>query len=235
MARDPGGPLRPLTTKRQQWRGIVDRREAHGNRALGSSDPAGCSLQRCPKSPSRGCRKATQGTPQGSRRAPKEPSSRPGRVCWGRRTTGPRVAERRPRTRRTLRLAPCPARETARARKPSTKSNMRCQCESDTPTERRRGIAEFQAVARDLLGDSVARGRAAPQTPEEAEDSLFRFAESILSLACPDPTACNNEHCRRQRICRHFARVRASGPPARARIRGARPVRRPAAMRFGCS
>ncbi len=36
-----------------------DRRKAHGR------PPAGCSLQRCPKSPPRGCRKATQGTPPG--------------------------------------------------------------------------------------------------------------------------------------------------------------------------
>ena len=86
-------------------------------------------------------------------------------------------------------------------------------------------MAEFQAVARDLLGDSVARRRAAPQTPEEAEDSLFRFAESILSLACPDPTACTNEYCRRQRICRHFARVRAK----RASGQSAHPRRTPGA------
>ena len=42
------------------------------------------------------------GDPSRSQRAlARGPSSRPGRVCWGRRTTGPRVAERRPRTRRT--------------------------------------------------------------------------------------------------------------------------------------
>ena len=54
----------------------------------------GCSLQRCPKSPSRGCRKATQGTPKVPVGSHKEPSSRPGRVCWGRRSTGPRVADK---------------------------------------------------------------------------------------------------------------------------------------------
>ena len=49
--------------------------------------------------------------------SPREPSSRPGRVCWGRRSTGPRVAERRPRTRRTFRRPKRPARDgTARAR-----------------------------------------------------------------------------------------------------------------------
>jgi hypothetical protein len=70
-------------------------------------------------------------------------------------------------------------------------------------------MAEFQAVARDLLGDSPARGPAPPQTPEQAEEGRFRFAEQILSLACPDPRACTNEHCRRHRMCRHFERVRA--------------------------
>ena len=77
-----------------------DRREAHGPLAAHPSEPAGCSLQRCPKSPQRGCRKATQGTPKVPEGPHQGPSSRPGRVCWGRRTTGPRVAERRPRTRR---------------------------------------------------------------------------------------------------------------------------------------
>jgi hypothetical protein len=81
-------------------------------------------------------------------------------------------------------------------------------------------MAEFQVLARDLLGNSLARGPAAAPTPEEAEANRFHFAESILSLACPDPTACTNEHCRRQRICRHFARVhakRASGQSAHPR------------------
>ena len=81
-------------------------------------------------------------------------------------------------------------------------------------------MAEFQAVTKDHLGESLARRPAAPQTPQEAEDSRFRFAESILSLACPDPRACTNERCRRNRLCRHFERVhakRASGQSAHPR------------------
>ena len=81
-------------------------------------------------------------------------------------------------------------------------------------------MAEFQAVTKEHLGDRLASGPATPRTPEEAEDARFRFAEFILSLACPDPTACSNQHCRRHRACRHFARVhakRASGQSAHPR------------------
>jgi hypothetical protein len=48
----------------------------------------------------------------------------------------------------------------------------------------------------------------------------FAFAEFILSLACPDPRACPDRHCRRDRLCSHFARVhakRASGQSSHPR------------------
>lgn len=75
-------------------------------------------------------------------------------------------------------------------------------------------IAEFQAVVKEELGDSLPNTPTAPKTRKEAEESRFRFAEYMLSLACPDPRACTDQNCRRHRLCRHFERVhakRASG------------------------
>ena len=86
-------------------------------------------------------------------------------------------------------------------------------------------MAEFQAVVREELGDAPAYASSTAATPEEAEDSRFRFAEFILSLACPDPRACTDQRCRRDVICRHFERVRAK----RASGRSSHPRRTPGA------
>jgi hypothetical protein len=70
-------------------------------------------------------------------------------------------------------------------------------------------IAEFQAVVREELGDGPSDAPMTPRTPQEEEESRFRFAEFMLSLACPDPRACTDHRCRRNVACRHFERVQA--------------------------
>ena len=70
-------------------------------------------------------------------------------------------------------------------------------------------MAEFQAVVREELGESLARENTTPRTPEQREDSLFHFAEFMLSLACPNPRDCTDQRCRRDVVCRHYARVQA--------------------------
>lgn len=62
-------------------------------------------------------------------------------------------------------------------------------------------------------------------TPEEREELRFRLAKLVLSLACPDPRACNDPHCRRSVLCRHFARVEAK----RASGKASHPMRTPGA------
>ena len=86
-------------------------------------------------------------------------------------------------------------------------------------------MADFQAVIREELGDDFGGKGGTAATPEEAEESRFRLAEFILSLACPDPRACTDQHCRRNVICRHFERVRAK----RASGRSSHPRRTPGA------
>jgi hypothetical protein len=81
-------------------------------------------------------------------------------------------------------------------------------------------MSEFQAALREARGDSPPDAAMSPATPEEREEGLFRFAELVLSLACPDPRACSHPHCRRDVRCRHFARIeakRASGKATNAR------------------
>jgi hypothetical protein len=70
-------------------------------------------------------------------------------------------------------------------------------------------VAEFQMIFRDELGNDVLRAEATPLTPAEREDSLFRLAEHLLSLACPDPRACADRRCQRNSVCRHTAVVKA--------------------------
>jgi hypothetical protein len=77
-------------------------------------------------------------------------------------------------------------------------------------------MSEFQAALREALGDSPPDAAARPWTPEEREEGLFRFAEVVLSLACPDPRACSHPHCRRMVRCRHFARVEAKRTSGKA-------------------
>ena len=102
-ARDPGGPGRPVAASRQQWwrsrcpskDSRLDPRSSSGG---GAGEPKIGPGQKSPPT------RAPHGDPGDlprSRGALKGLSRRPGRVSWGRRTTGPRVAERRLRTRRT--------------------------------------------------------------------------------------------------------------------------------------
>ncbi len=72
-------------------------------------------------------------------------------------------------------------------------------------------MADFQAITREVLGDtSFSAGDSAPAaTPEQMEESRFRLAEFMLSLACPDPRMCGDQRCQRGRLCRHFAHVQA--------------------------
>jgi hypothetical protein len=79
-------------------------------------------------------------------------------------------------------------------------------------------IADLQAVVREELGDDPpTRGPTKrpikppepPRTPKEKEEELFRFAEFMVTLACPDPKLCADQTCRRNATCRHLARVRA--------------------------
>jgi hypothetical protein len=88
-----------------------------------------------------------------------------------------------------------------------TKENM------NTPTRQLTvddAMARFRALLREEVGDDPADNTPTrSMTPEEREASLFRIAEVLLSLACPDPKACSHPQCRRNAVCRHFARVRA--------------------------
>jgi hypothetical protein len=70
-------------------------------------------------------------------------------------------------------------------------------------------MAEFQAVVREELGDSVAHSTGSLPTPEQAEANRFKLAEYMLQLACPDPRSCTDRRCRRNALCRHFAYVRS--------------------------
>ena len=68
---------------------------------------------------------------------------------------------------------------------------------------------KFQIMLREALGGNPPDAATRPETPEEREERLFRFAEAVLGLACPDPRACSDPHCRRNVCCRHFARIGA--------------------------
>jgi hypothetical protein len=81
MARDPGGPLRPFPAKRQQCRGVGDRRKAHGRPSLrcltSRSTPSGKPQLRsgAQNRRQRGCREANPGDPI---RSPGSPGVRSG-------------------------------------------------------------------------------------------------------------------------------------------------------------
>jgi hypothetical protein len=68
-------------------------------------------------------------------------------------------------------------------------------------------MAEFMHAMSDLYGDSPP-APGTPPSPAEKEADLFDLAERLLHLACPDPGACTDPRCRRDRLCRHFAFVR---------------------------
>ena len=69
-------------------------------------------------------------------------------------------------------------------------------------------MAAFMRAMSDRYGDGPpALGTPLP-SPAEKEANLFCIAEDLLRLACPEPGACMDVRCRRDRLCRHFAFVR---------------------------
>ena len=68
-------------------------------------------------------------------------------------------------------------------------------------------MAEFMRTMSDRYGDSPPAPDP-PPSPAEREANLFCIAERLLRLACPNPEACTDPRCRRDRLCRHFAFVR---------------------------
>jgi hypothetical protein len=69
-------------------------------------------------------------------------------------------------------------------------------------------VSAFIASLKQRLG-TEGDGPCGSETPEEAEDRRFRFAEDVLRAACPDPRFCTHHRCKRTRLCRHFADLRA--------------------------
>jgi hypothetical protein len=93
-------------------------------------------------------------------------------------------------------------------------------------------VAEFYRILEEELGPPTATPShaGAAETPAEAEARYFRLAASLLRLACPDPTRCTDQRCRRSRLCRHFADLRARqqgrpGQPPTRRSPGAAALR----------
>jgi hypothetical protein len=71
-------------------------------------------------------------------------------------------------------------------------------------------MAAFSAGMEQHIGNGPdARCSYSPATPKEMEAQRFQFAEKVLRAACPDPRLCTNHRCRRNRLCRHFADLRA--------------------------
>jgi hypothetical protein len=103
MARNPGGSLRPLPPRRQQWRlcAATALRAQGVNADAGQPDAAGRqSIATVPKIAARGCRKAAQEPEPGSREPDGAPRKTPPGLP-GRRGNRPRAPQRHPRTRRT--------------------------------------------------------------------------------------------------------------------------------------
>jgi hypothetical protein len=69
-------------------------------------------------------------------------------------------------------------------------------------------MAVFSTEMSARFGDGP-EPQSSPLTPQEAEAKRFRFAETVLRAVCPDPTLCSHHHCKRSRLCRHFADLRA--------------------------
>ena len=71
-------------------------------------------------------------------------------------------------------------------------------------------VAEFMAGMQQRLGSAPAESYSyGAETLEQAEARRFNFAEEVLRVACPDPRLCTHHRCRRNRLCRHFADLRA--------------------------
>jgi hypothetical protein len=69
-------------------------------------------------------------------------------------------------------------------------------------------VSEFGAMVQDVLGDAPPDGWAPPETPQEAETRHFLLAQHLIGLACPAASACGDQRCRRDAMCRHLAHVR---------------------------
>ena len=69
-------------------------------------------------------------------------------------------------------------------------------------------VDQFFSILREQWG-SEPSGNCGPETPAEHEVRLFGCAEEVLRLLCPDPRGCNDRHCRRLSLCRHFADLHA--------------------------
>jgi hypothetical protein len=71
-------------------------------------------------------------------------------------------------------------------------------------------VAEFMTTIKLHLGSAPHEcSRPSAETPEQAEARRFKLAETLLRAACPDPRLCTHHRCRRDRLCRHFADLRA--------------------------
>jgi len=73
-------------------------------------------------------------------------------------------------------------------------------------------VAEFMKGAQEHLASlpPATEARAVPSaTFETADAQRFRIAEKLLSGMCPDPGACSDRRCRRDRLCRHIVDLRA--------------------------
>jgi hypothetical protein len=68
-------------------------------------------------------------------------------------------------------------------------------------------VAEFTTMIDEVLGKAPLGG-ATPETPQEAETREFLLAQHLIGLACPQPSSCRDQRCRREAICRHMATVR---------------------------
>jgi hypothetical protein len=93
--------------------------------------------------------------------------------------------------------------------------------ETSRPLTVDEAVAEFTAMVDDVLGDVLPGGAATPETPQEADTRHFLLAQHLIGLACPRPSACRDQRCRRDASCRHLAyvqsrwRARRSGHPRR--------------------
>jgi hypothetical protein len=93
-------------------------------------------------------------------------------------------------------------------------------------------MAGFSQLANSLprLPDAEPAHGRRPPTFAEAEAQLFSFAEGLLTATCPAPARCSDHRCRRNRLCRHFEKLRTiqhpplPQPPSR-RSPGAQAVR----------
>jgi hypothetical protein len=70
-------------------------------------------------------------------------------------------------------------------------------------------VSEFRDMVQDEFGDAEPGDRRPLETQEEAETRRFLTAQYVVRAACPKPADCRHYSCRRDRECRHLARIRA--------------------------